>query len=287
MIDLGTTAMKRALRRFLPSVMNRPGVPGHESTAEMIAFDGPYPSWAAASRAADGYAAPTIFDRVAQSALAVRDGRAIAERDGVTFSEPQVPSRLLLELQAAQAKTDRGLRILDFGGSLGSTYFQCRPHLEPRRGMRWMVVEQEWFVEFGCGELSDEVLSFSSSLPAALAGDRFDAVLCSGVLQYIADPLALLIALRAAGIRTLWIDRTSVIDAADDIFAVQHVPSWAYGVPVSYPVRLFSRSRLLAEVSALWGNPIVGKGSFDGAMHMGQVDIEFVFIAAARSEASA
>ena len=69
-----------------------------------------------------GYSDPAILDKVLQSILKVKSGKAFAERDSVLFDHPihSVPLyEALLEIIAHEGSVD----VTDFGGSLGSIYF--------------------------------------------------------------------------------------------------------------------------------------------------------------------
>ena len=86
--------------------------------------------WAAAERQSSGYAADVIVDRVAQATREVIAGRAVFERDSVLFHEPDYRYPIVAALlHCAQANNGR-LDVIDFGGSLGSTYRQCKPLLD-------------------------------------------------------------------------------------------------------------------------------------------------------------
>ena len=87
------------------------------------------------------------------------------ERDGVVFDQPDYNFPLLACLLRVATESGNRLRVLDFGGSLGSTYFQCRPFLGGVSELRWTVVEQPQFVECGRREFEDgevQALAFRS-----------------------------------------------------------------------------------------------------------------------------
>src|SRR3546814_11444165 len=52
------------------------------------------------------------------------------------------------------------LDVIDFGGSLGSTYRQCRPLLDAVQHLQWHVVAQPHFVEAGRQEVETDELHF-------------------------------------------------------------------------------------------------------------------------------
>jgi len=60
----------------------------------------------------------------------------------------------------AAAKSEGVLKVLDFGGSLGSTYFQNRKFLDSLKDVVWCVVEQKHFVDVGKVDFEDSRLKF-------------------------------------------------------------------------------------------------------------------------------
>ncbi len=135
-----------------------------------VRFEGEYLSWDQAARKAQGYDASAILEQVCQATLAARDGRAAFERDGVLFSEPDFPYSLLAGLLRVAA-LDRGqLKVLDFGGALGSSYFQCRPWLSGLAALRWLVVEQPNYVKLGRERLADGTLGFIEHIAECVDG---------------------------------------------------------------------------------------------------------------------
>src|SRR5205823_2837625 len=80
------------------------------------------------------------------------------------------------------------LSVLDFGGALGSSYFQCRKFLSPLRHLRWSVVEQAAQVACGRADFSNDELVFYESVEACLKQETPDLLVLSSVLQYLPDP---------------------------------------------------------------------------------------------------
>ena len=107
-----------AVRRLMRAVVGRPG-----------GFAGNYESWQAASRDATGYDDGAIVDRVLAASLAVRRGDALFERDSVLFHKPEPRYPLLAEMLAVGLQKGGRLSVLDFGGALGSLYYQHRSFL--------------------------------------------------------------------------------------------------------------------------------------------------------------
>ena len=165
------------------------------------------------------------------------------ERDGVTFDriEQRWPVAGALLWRASLA--GGSLRVLDFGGSLGSSMRQ----LEPLLGgidVAWGVVEQPAFVAAGHA-YQDERLRFFETIDECASALAPTVALLSSVLQYLPDPHDVLRTVLASGVDTVVIDRTPMTTRATDLPIVQHVPEEIYSA--SYPAWLLSRDLLLAD----------------------------------------
>jgi putative methyltransferase (TIGR04325 family) len=207
------------------------------------AWSGDYRSWAEAMAEASGYDAPSILDRVETAALRVKRGEAVYERDGVVFDAIQYSWPLLAGLMWVAAREGR-LDVVDFGGALGTTYFQNRRFLEMLREVRWSIVEQRHWVERGRRAFADERLRFHESLEQALTEGAPNVLVLSSVLQYLEHPYELLAALDR--FRYAIIDLTPVHPGPSDRLTVQEVPPSIY--PARYPCWMLSEPRLRAAL---------------------------------------
>jgi len=179
----------------------------------------------------------------------VRDGLAAYERDGVLFDQPEYSFPVLACLLRVASTAGNRLRVLDFGGALGSTFFQARSFFTGLAEVRWNIVEQAHFIECGQREFQTAELRFFPSVDACLAEGQVDVVLLSGVLQCLKDPHELLAGILDKGIAYLLLDRTPVFDGERDRLTVQHVPAYIYGKPVRYPAWFLERRRLAGALS--------------------------------------
>jgi putative methyltransferase (TIGR04325 family) len=206
-------------------------------------FEGNYATWAEAQAASGGYDDEAIVDRVAAATRAVRAGEAAYERDGVGFAEPAPERELLAALGTAAG--DGPLRVLDFGGALGTTYWRHRRELAEFSDLTWDIVEQPAFVARGAGMADGTPLRFFPSVAAAEAAGRHDVLLVSTALQYLADPAAELAAWLQRGFPWLLFNNLPLHTGAPDRIAVQRVPPSIYRA--SYPVWFFNREQFLAR----------------------------------------
>ena len=209
---------------------------------EPLTFTGDYASWAEAQRDAIGYEADVILERTRAALLQVKRGEAVFERDSVLFARPQYPFPVVAGLLRTAVASNGCLRVLDFGGSLGTTYFQCRPLVAVAANVEWSVVEQPAHVACGRQYFADAELRFYADVAECFVERQPDTLLLSSVLQYLPAPYQTLRQLLAHGWRHVIIDRTSFLASERDRLTVQHVPESIY--PASYPAWFLSERRL-------------------------------------------
>lgn len=213
-------------------------------------YRGDYSSWGEASAAAGGYGTDVILRKVVEATRAVRDGKAVWERDTVLFYEPVCHGPLLAALRQVAEESGGRLSVLDFGGALGSTWWQHREWLKDLTEVRWSVVEQAAFVEAGRSEFEVGPLRFYRTIEECVRAELPNVVLLSSVLPYLETPHALLADVAARDIDYLIIDRNGFSKKGRDWLTVQHVSPVIYAV--SYPCWFFDREGLLAPLMAEW-----------------------------------
>lgn len=213
-------------------------------------YRGDYASWPEARRASRGYDDAAIANKVIAATRAVRDGRALWERDTVLFHTPEVNKPLVCALRRAASLNGGGLNVADFGGALGSTWWQHRNVLSSFEVRRWSVIEQPALVAAGRREFTIDPLRFYSTLDEVRKTEAPSVLLLSSVLPYLEDPHALLGEIREGGFRHLIIDRTGFVARARDRLTVQHVPPEIYSA--SYPCWFFNRAGVLTDLGESW-----------------------------------
>lgn len=195
--------------------------------------------WEDALAVSSGYDGDAILQKVLAATRAVRAGKAAYERDGALFLERAVAFQLVAPLLRHALKHDGRLEVVDFGGSLGSTFHQLRWFLPPLRSFGWRVVEQPHFVEAGRAEFQTDELSFHACIEDLPSVSVPRLMLLSSVLQYLPLPHEILASLSSIGASTMVIDRTPFADSLQDQVCIQHVPASLY--KASYPCWIFSR----------------------------------------------
>lgn len=231
----------RLVRSILKRYIHPPLLRLYRRIAGGVRFSGNYATWEEAARHATGYGSPEIIKRVTEAALKVKKGEALYERDSVLFTRPQYSWPVIAGLLWIAAQKRSRLNLVDFGGSLGSSYFQARRFLSPLEACRWSVVEQKHFVETGQRYFEDHHLLFYDDLDVCIAAEHPDAILLSSVLQYLPDPGAFIDTLVNKGLEFILVDRTPFFLAEKDRLTIQKVPSWIY--PASYPAWIMNLDR--------------------------------------------
>jgi len=135
------------------------------------------------------------------------------------------------------------LKVLDFGGALGSHYFQNEFFLKPIKIKKWAVVEQKHYVNIGNKKIADNILSFSYTID-----EIYDAnvLILSSVLQYLPDPYQWLDRFLAKGIPYIILDRTAFSTEGRDRLTLQTVPSEIY--EASYPAWFLNKDKVFSMI---------------------------------------
>jgi len=240
-------------------------------------LSGDYRSWGEAMAASTGYDGEVILEKTRLALLAVKNGGAAFERDSVLFDEIEYAWPLLAGLMWVAARCGGTLNVLDFGGSLGSTYFQNLAFLSALPGVRWNIVEQPQHVKTGEEWFEDDHLRFYADIADCLAETQPNVVLLSGILQYLERPYAILDQVLALPCEYVIIDRTPFWSGSADRLCVQAVPPSIY--PASYPSWIFSGQRFRSRLHDDW-RLIVTFDALDRLV--GPVDVAYAGVIIAR-----
>lgn len=221
---------------------------GSDIRCERLQFIGNYESWAEAQAKACGYEAPHIFEKTRESMRKIVSGEAVFERDSFLMDVPEYPFSTISGLLLAATQSNGKFNVLDFGGSLGSTYFACRPWLDRIEHLHWSVVEQAHYVECGRQEFTTARLSFYSEITEAVACHPPDIILLSGSLHFLPNAFDALEKICLIEAPYLLLERTPFCEGTKHGITVQHVPPDIY--PASYPCWLFNEARLLEQMNS-------------------------------------
>lgn len=209
-----------------------------------VSWHGDYVSWEDARKWSMGYENGIILDKVKKASLKVKSGEAIFERDSVIFNEIQYSWPLLTGLMWIAALSKGELNVIDFGGALGSTYFQNRNFLRTLSRVRWNIVEQKHFVDAGKKYFEDDELRFHYDIENCLDNSSANTIIFSSVIQYIEKPYALLKKIKSIGFEFILFDRTSFVFEGKDRLTVQAVSPKIYRS--SYPCWFFNKEKFFS-----------------------------------------
>ena len=206
-------------------------------------WHGNYSSWATATKKCGGYNSDLILEKVLVSSLKVRDGNACYERDSVAFDKIEYSFPLISELMFIASKNDNKINVLDFGGSLGSSYFQNKMFLDTFKEYNWCIVEQANFVKAGKENFANNNLHFFYSIDECFSSYTIDVVVLSSVLQYLEKPYELLDELFAKNPNYILVDLTRLVHTGKDRLTIQTVAPWIY--KAKYCSWFFDEDKLL------------------------------------------
>ena len=198
-----------------------------------------YNSWQSAENQCGGYATTAILESVVKASRSVANGDALYERDGVTYRHFAENAHLVSALKYI-AKTEGRFEVLDFGGSLGSIYRQHRWFLSDFTNFIWCVVEQKTFVDTGRKMFENNKLKFETTISDACSHYKPNIALMSNALQRVENPFDVLDEVAKFNIPYLFIDRTPVIESAEN--RITHSIFPAKSCHATYPSWLFSEA---------------------------------------------
>jgi putative methyltransferase (TIGR04325 family) len=205
---------------------------------------GDYKNWDELVSLSGGYQASDILDKTLASLIKIKNGEAVYERDSVLFDEKIYPYSLISSLLYAAIECGNKLNIIDFGGSLGSTYYQVKDFIPTSLDINWSIVEQKEYVDCGRQIFEDDVLKFHYDISESLASKKADVLLLSGVVQYLPTPHQFLNQLNSFDFKYIIIDRTAFInDNQPDRLTLQIVHPYIY--EAKYPSWFFNETNFL------------------------------------------
>lgn len=227
--------LKQLIPPFLLAIYRQSGKYG---------FFGNYKTWQAAYQDTTGYDAAVILEKVKDSLLKVKEGKAAYARDSVIFDEIHYSFPLLASLLKIAVENEGRLSVLDFGGSLGTSYYQCKDFLSGLKELKWSIVEQENFVTTGKQFFEDTHLKFFYDIDSCIHIEKPDVILLSGVVQCLEDPYKFLEKLLSYNFNHILFDRTAFVKEGSDRLTIQKVPPEIYSA--SYPAWFFSLDKFLS-----------------------------------------
>lgn len=228
-------SIKGIIKLFLSDFLIR------KLTGISYGWHGNYKSWQLAQKKCTGYHSETILKKVLETARRVRDKEIPYERDSVAFEKIEYSFPVLASLLLI-AERNKKLNIIDFGGSLGSSYYQNRDFLSHLPEFNWCIVEQAHFVKTGKEEFSNKFLHFYNTIKECTEKHTIDGILLSGVLQYLENPYDFIREVMLNDIEYIIIDRTLFLPGEKERITIQKVPGKIY--KAEYSCRLLSEKKM-------------------------------------------
>lgn len=230
--------MKATLKQVIP-----PFIYDAFKSSSKYGWFGNYSSWDEAKKNCSGYDSELILDKVKKAVLSVHNDEACFERDGILFYEEEYNWQLLSFLMLVAAQNDGRIHITDFGGSLGSSYYQHKKILSFLKELKWGIIEQSKFIEFGQKELQSNSLMFYKSIPDCLQDQLPQLLVFSSVLQYLEKPFELIDTILHFEYQYIFIDRTAFVRDVNHLITIQKVHPEIYNA--SYPAWFFNEDAFL------------------------------------------
>ncbi len=232
-------SVKEIIKKFLPPII----VSIYRSQSK-YGFFGDYSSWEIAKNESTGYESAVILERVKNSLIKVKNGSVPYARDGVVFDELFYPFPLLTAFLQIAIENDNKLNLIDFGGSLGNSYYQCRNSLSMLEDLTWNIVEQENFVRCGKENFENNQLKFFYDIESCVAVEQPNSIFMSGVIQCLESPYDFLQEVFDYSFKYIILDRVPFTKQGGDRLTVQKVPPEIYSA--SYPAWFFDFNKFLS-----------------------------------------
>ena len=209
---------------------------------------GNYKTWEEANAQCTGYDSSLILEKIKAAALKVKNGEKPYERDGVLFDKTEYSIPLQELIAKAAAENNGTVKVADFGGSLGSSYYQNKPQLDALQDVKWGVIEQSNFVSTGKKYFENGTLRFFYTIEEFTGQlGTPDILLISSTLQYIEEPYQLLDELIQAGAKYIIIENTAFNNKPYNRITIQKVPPQIY--TASYPCWLLNYEEVKLSLS--------------------------------------
>jgi len=247
-----------------------------------ISWQGDYPNWDVASKKCTGYNDSIILNKVIESTNMVIAGKAAFERDGIAFDKSIINPLLLTSLFYIKKKQEssRILNIMDFGGSLGSIYFQHKRYLDLLKPLKWTIIEQEHYFNYGKNNLETKELVFHANYNELIKNNKIDVAIFSSVLQYLENPYLILNEIMQINVPYILIDLTPVVEGLKkkEIITIQKIRKEMYGKPVSYPFRIFDKKNFLSIFNQTYETIIEQSSYLSGIRYKKRIKYSFYLL---------
>ena len=234
-----TQYVKKYIKLFIPPIVL---VVLNKLKKKQYGWFGDYDNWTNAQNYASGYDSSKIIKKIKEASMKVRDEEVAYERDGALYNKIYYSWPLLSSIMLSSIQ-DGHVNVLDYGGSLGTSYFQNKKFLDNIECISWNIVEQKHFVDTGKKYFENDKLHFYYDIKSCLKENKCNILILAGVLQYIENPYSLLDEVFKFDIPYILIDRTPFIYKECDQITLQIVSPNIYDA--SYPCWFFDKYKMI------------------------------------------
>lgn len=231
------------IRDFIPPIVIK-GLSKILNRKTPAVWEGNFNNWSEAELECSGYNQKNILETCSASMEKIIKHEAVYERDGFLFNQKFYSWPLVAALLDCALENDGKLCVLDFGGALGSTYYQNVEFLAHVK-VDWCIVEQENYVTEGKLKFETDDLHFFYSIEECKEKYTPDVILFSSVLQYLKAPYQIINQVKKLNPARIIIDRSSFIKADTEYITKQTVPEHIYNAV--YPMWFFHENKFLSS----------------------------------------
>jgi len=212
-------------------------------------FEDRFENWEEVVKNSKGYSDPIIVKKTISAFEKIQKLNDAYERDSVIIKNTEYNWPLISTLFYYKLKFTGKIKILDFGGSLASAYFQNKKIID-FLDLDWLIVEQRHFVEYARKKISDKKLKFYLNLQECFIDNKPNFIYIGSSLQYIQEPYQLLKLITNNDAKILFIDRIPVNTTQKDYICKQIVPKSIYNS--NYPCWIFSENNFKVYLGINW-----------------------------------
>jgi len=213
----------------------------YQTKKSQSGFSGNIKNWDDALVQTTGWHSPEIINKIKTAALQVKNGSSIYEQDGSLFNKQNYFFPVVAGILHGINK-NQNISVVDFGGSLGSHYYQMKSFFPKGLKISWNVVEQEIFVDCGKKEFENDELKFHYSIKN-YQGEK-DVFFASGVIQYLKDPYAFIKEIKEFKFKNIIFDRVFFINNAPERIVLQKADSEVF-YDASFPAWLLNEDKFV------------------------------------------
>ncbi len=213
----------------------------YQSKKTKSGFSGNIANWDDALTQTSGWNSPEIINKIKTAALQVKDGSSVYEQDGSIFNKQNFFFPVLAGILRAVTK-NQSISIVDFGGSLGSHYYQMKSFFSKEIKISWNVVEQKEFVDCGKKEFENDELKFYYSIKD-YQGEK-DVFFASGAIQYLEDPYTFIKEIKSFKFKNIIFDRVFFIENVPERIVLQKADAEIF-YDASFPAWLLNEDKFI------------------------------------------